>query len=201
MTAAYPGSASPLSPLVDEQRLGSAGGQAAMGVAGIVLAVILVVGQISLATTKGIALHLHASVEHITEGNKVMESVIDRAAPTTELETLLESQATTLGHTRDEMVKTNRELVAVEKSTASLLDIVGAMQATSGQLATGVDGVDASTQRMTRLLGTLPDATTRTHKQLSTINRDTNAINGELGGIAGKMERYGLPHAEGAPTG
>src|SRR5688572_20945001 len=104
---------SPLAVLVDEQRLGSAGGQAMVGIAGIVLAVILVVGQISLATTKGIATHLHASVGHITEGNQIMESVIERAAPSVELEKVLKSQAATLGSTRDAMASTNVELEVI----------------------------------------------------------------------------------------
>lgn len=193
--------ASPLAPLVDEQRLGSAGGQAAMGVAGIVLAIILVVGQISLATTKGIATHLHASVEHITEGNKVMESVIERAAPSTELEKVLASQSKTLARTRDAMAATNGELRQIEQTNADLSRVVGRMDARSGALATGVEAVDASTTDMVSMLGTLPGATKRTHRQLGRINGDTNAINAELAAIADKMLAYGLPRAAGAPTG
>ncbi|MCW2927932.1 MAG: hypothetical protein JWM86_1900 [Thermoleophilia bacterium] len=192
---------SPLAVLVDEQRLGSAGGQAMVGIAGIVLAIVLVVGQISLATTKGIATHLHASVEHMTEGNQVMESVIERAAPSAELEKVLASQSKTLAHTRDAMAATNEELELILKEKHSLIKVVGRMDATSGELATGVDGVNASTKKMTGLLGTLPSATARTHAQLAKINADTTAINVELSAIAAKMQKYGLPLAKGAPTG
>ena len=203
MTAAYghPGAASPLAPLVDEQRLGSAGGQVAIGIAGIVLAVVLVMGQISLAMTKGIAVHLHNSVEHITEGNKVMESVVERAAPSVMMEDALAKQSATLANTRDAMKSTNAELGKIKETKHRLLDVVGGMQASSSSLASNVEGVNASTSKMTGLLGTLPDATTRTHKQLSTINTDTAAINAELNAIAGKMVKYGLPRAKGAPTG
>lgn len=199
--AAPPCTASPLAPLVDEQRLGSTGGQAMVGIAGMVLAVILVVGQVSLATTKGIATHLDASVTNLTEGNKVMESVIERAAPSTELEKVLAQQSKTLANTRDAMVETNVELEGIGATKATLIDVVGDMERTSSQLASGVAAVDDSTTEMTELLGTLPDATTRTHRQLGRINGDTNAINAELAAIAAKMLRYGLPKAKGAPTG
>lgn len=203
MTAAYGnlGAASPLAPLVDEHRLGSAGGQAAIGIAGVVLAVVLVMGQISLAMTKGIAVHLHNSVAHITEGNKVMESVVERAAPSVIMEKALARQSATLANTRDAMKGTNAELGKITETKHRLLDVVGGMQTTSSSLASGVEGVNTSTTRMTGLLGTLPDATTRTHEQLSTINTDTAAINGELNAIASKMVSYGLPRAKGAPTG
>lgn len=203
MTAAYghQDAASPLSPLVDEQRLGSAGGQAAIGIAGIVLAVVLVMGQVSLAMTKGIAVHMRNSVEHITEGNKVMESVIERAAPSSAMETALAAQSRTLSNTAAAMGKTNAELEKIKATKHRLLDVVGGMQASSASLASDVEGVDTSTTKMTGMLGSLPDATTRTHKQLSTINTDTAAINTELNAIASKMVKYGLPRAKGAPTG
>lgn len=201
MTTSAHSDGSPLAALVDEQRLGSAGGQAMVGIAGVVLAIVLVVGQISLATTKGIATHLHASVEHITEGNKHMESVIERAAPSAQLETVLESQSKTLAHTRDAMATTNEELEVILEEKRKLIAVVGRMETTSAELATGVDGVNSSTTKMTGMLGSLPSATTRTHKQLALINADTKAINAELAAIAAKMQKYGLPRAKGAPTG
>ncbi|MEO6867528.1 MAG: hypothetical protein ABI200_05860, partial [Gaiellales bacterium] len=87
------------------------------------------------------------------------------------------------------------------KTKTSLLDVVGSMRTSSAGLATDVEGINTNTQKMTGLLGELPDATKRTHKQLSRISTDTDAINGELGAIAGKMQKYGLPHAKGAPKG
>lgn len=192
---------SPLAPLVDEQRLGSAGGQASVGIAAIVLAVVLVMGQVSLATTKGIALHLHASVEHITEGNQVMESVIERAAPTVELEKALASQASTLANTQKAMAATNAELGDIAATNAALSSTVDGMESTSAALAADVATIDSSTEQMTSLLGELPAATERTHSQLQQINDDTTAINGELGAIGAKMVKYGLPRAQGAPTG
>lgn len=202
MTATYAqGGSTPLAPLVDEQRLGSAGGQVAIGITGIVLAIILVIGQISLATTKGIATHLHASVDHMVEGNQVMESVIERAAPAVEMERVIEQQSKTLGHTLDAMAATNAELSAIEKSDETLLRVVGEMEASSATLASDVAKVDETTGTMTAMLGKLPGATKRTHTQLGTINGDTNAINAELAAIAAKMLKYGLPRAKGAPTG
>lgn len=202
MTAAHPAhGASPLAPLVDHTRAGSAGGQAAIGIAGIVLAVILVVGQISLATTKGIAVHLHASVEHMTEGNEVMESVIERAAPSVELEKILDKQAKTLASTQDAMVMTNEQMRSIGATTTELDGVVGSMEATSSKLASGVTGMRASTDTMADELGTLPAATKRTHRQLATISGDTAAINTELTAIGRKMQAYGLPHALGAPQG
>ena len=201
MTAANPYSASPLAPLVDEQRLGSAGGQAAVGIAGIVLAIVLIMGQISLATTKGIAVHLRTAVANIEEGNVVMESVIERSAPSVQLETMLEKESKTLADTRDGLVGMNSELDSIMSTKKELIGVVGEMEATSAKLATDVEGVNTSTQKMTGMLGTLPAATQRTHKQLAQINGDTTAINGELAAIAAKMVKYGLPRAMGAPTG
>ncbi len=194
-------SPSPLASLVDEQRLGSAGGQTLVGVAGIVLAVILVMGQISLATTKGIAVHLHNSVAHITEGNQVMESVIERAAPSVELEKILAEQEQTLVHTKNAMASTNAELASILSINNQLIGTVGGMQQSSKQLASDVSSLSGSTATMTRELGTLPAATKRTHGKLARISTDTGAINTELGAIGAKMQRYGLPHAKGAPKG
>jgi small-conductance mechanosensitive channel len=201
VTATHAHGASPLAPLVDEQRLGSAGGQAAVGIAGIVLAIVLVMGQVSLATTKGIAVHLHSSVENIKQGNVVMESVIERAAPSVQLEKMLDQQSKTLANTRDAMAQMNGELDTIMKTKYELIDQVGQMETSSTKLAADVAKVDASTQKMTGMLGQLPGATQRTHKQLSTINNDTAAINTELAAIAAKMLKYGLPRAQGAPTG
>jgi hypothetical protein len=201
VTATHAHGASPLAGLVDEQRLGSAGGQAAVGIAGIVLAIILVMGQISLATTKGIAVHLHSSVENIKQGNEVMESVIERAAPSVQLEKMLDQQSKTLSNTRDAMAQMNGELDSIMKTKYQLIDQVGAMEQSSSKLASDVENVNTSTAKMTSMLGTLPAATQRTHKQLATINGDTAAINTELGAIAAKMLKYGLPRAQGAPTG
>lgn len=191
----------PLAPLVDEQRLGSAGGQALTGIVGIILAVTLVIGQISLATTKGIAVHLSRTVEHVAEANTVMESVIERAAPSVELERVLDSQAKSLGNTRDAMLQANAELDAIGTTKVTLLDVVGNMRRSSASLATDVEGINGSTTQMTELLGTLPGATKRTATQLDKIATDTDAINAELGAIGRKMEQYGLPRAKGAPTG
>lgn len=202
MTAAAPmGAPSPLAPLVDETQLGSAGGQAAIGIAGIVLAIVLVLGQVSLATTKGMAVHVSTTVDNITRGNQVMESVVERAAPTTELEKVLDQQGATLANTRDAMAATNAELDSMITAKRELIGTVDGMQSTSSTLATDVAGLSGSTTRMTSMLGSLPDATKRTHKQLATINTDTNAINAELAAIGRKMLSYGLPRAQGAPTG
>jgi septal ring factor EnvC (AmiA/AmiB activator) len=193
-------SPSPLAALVDETRAGSAGSQLAIGIAGVVLAVVLVMGQISLATTKGMAIHLAASVDNITRGNEVMESVIERAAPSVELEKLLAAQSQTLASTRDAMVLTNRELEAIAAEQETLVTTVDGMQQTSAQLDSDVASLSGSTAEMTSMLGTLPDATARTHKQLHRINTDTNAINQELAAIGRKMLSYGLPRAKGAPV-
>jgi hypothetical protein len=135
------------------------------------------------------------------EGNQVMESVIERAAPAVELEKILDQQSATLAHTRDAMVTTNAELDAIITTKKQLVGTVGEMKATGETLATEVGKIDESTTDMTGLLGELPGATQRTHAQLSRINTDTAAINTELNALAKKMLTYGLPRAKGAPTG
>jgi len=193
--------ATPLAPIVDEQRIGSAGGQVAVGIAGIVLAVILVMGQLSLAMTKGIATHMSASVAHIAKGNEVMESVIERSAPSVTLEKVLKGQAATLANTHDTMVMTNEQMRSIGGTTTKLDGIVASMEKTSDGLASYVSGMQKSSKDMADTLGGLPAATKKTHVQLGTINGDTNAINAELAAISKKMAGYGLPKAEGAPKG
>lgn len=197
---AVAGQYSPLAPLVDETRVGSAGGQALTGIAGIVLAIILVAGQVSLATTKGIAVHLDRSVANITEGNETMEQVIERAAPTTQLAKVLDGQAKMLAHTRDAMVMTNAELGEIGTTTGTLDDVVGTMEGTSSTLATTVGEMDANTKAIVGSLGSLPNSTERTAGTLKSINGDMVSINAELDELSRKLIGYGLPQAAGAKT-
>lgn len=199
MTAGVHASTTPLAPLVDESRLGSSLGQAATGIAGIVLAVVLVMGQISLATTAGLAAHLHQAVENMEQGNQVMESVIERSAPSPLLAKAVEEQSKTLASTRDTMRMTNAGMAGMASTATKLDGVVGRMETTSGKLATGLDGMGKDTTKMSTLLGTLPAQATKTQTALGTINTDTKALNVELAAIAAKMQGYGLPRAQGAP--
>lgn len=198
MTATFDNAPSPLAPLVDHTRLGSASGQALTGIAGIVLAVLLVVGQISLATTKGISAHLHASVQHMTEGNQVMQSVIERAAPSVEMERVLAGQSKTLANTRDTMIRTNAQLGEITATTGKLSASTTTMQKTSEQLAADVTSVDRNTALINKRLGGLPAATDATGGSLTGIAGDLHDLNGELEAISRKLMKYGLPRARGA---
>lgn len=201
MTAASPhASTTPLAALVDESRVGSSIGQAVTGIAGLVLAVVLVMGQLSLAVTAGMATHLHQSVEHMTEGNKVMESVIERAAPSPALAKAIADQSETLAATHDTMKMTNAGMVGMTQTANRLDGVVARMETTSGQLAGDLAGMGSDTAKMSSLLGGLPAKTTKTSASLSRINTDTIAINAELAAIAAKMQGYGLPRAKGAPA-
>jgi uncharacterized phage infection (PIP) family protein YhgE len=194
------GHPTPFAPLVDETRMGSAGGQAAIGIAGIVLAVVLVMGQISLATTKGLSEHLHASVEHMTEGNETMKSVIERAAPSKQLEGAIGKQSEALARTRDDMVIANAQMSDMARTTGSLQSVVGTMQKTSGGLATDVGGIQRDTTSIVSLLGTLPAAADKTQHSMGRIGTDTDALTTELNAIGTKMQSYGLPQAQGVPA-
>jgi hypothetical protein len=198
MTAYAHNRVSQLSGLVDETRVGSAGGQALTGIAGIVLAVLLVLGQVSLATTKGISAHLHSSVAHMTEGNQVMTSVIARAAPAVQMEKTLGAQEQTLGAVRDSMVQTNVQLGEIGSTTAQLASATTSMQGTSSRLATDVANVDVNTTKINKQLGGLPAATSATGGSLLKINADMHALNFELATISQKLMKYGLPRAKGA---
>jgi ABC-type transporter Mla subunit MlaD len=167
-------------------------------IACIAVALILVIGQIALATTKGISAHLHTSVQNITDGNKVMEEVLERSAPSAALGKVLASQSTTLANTRDAMVQTNGELGQIADTTGQLGGVVDGMGSTSGQLADTIGSMETSTKRMTDQLGTLPGATERTSGSLSRINSDMAAVNVELNALAAKLQKYGLKQAAGA---
>ncbi|MCW2950082.1 MAG: hypothetical protein JWN41_1095 [Thermoleophilia bacterium] len=198
MTSSAYNSPSPLAGLVDETRVGSAGGQTLTGIAGIVLAILLVAGQISLATTKGISQHLHASVAHMAAGNDVMESVISRAVPSTAMERVLAQQADTLGNVRDSMVRTNAQLGEIGATTRKLSTATDTMSATSARLAVDVAKTDRNTGAINVQLGTLPGATKATGASLSSINGDMRDLNGELATISHKLVKYGLPRARNA---
>lgn len=198
MTAAT-ASHTPLAPLVDETKLGSSLGQAMTGVAGIVLAVVLVIGQISLATTKGLAEHLHQNVVHTTRGNEVMVSVIERASVSPKLAAMMEEQSATLASTRDTMQRTNAGMGAMSGTATELDGVVARMEGSSSSLATSISGIQGDSEKMAELLGSLPAKTEKTQTALSRINNDTIALNTELGTIAAKMQGYGLPRAKGAP--
>lgn len=187
---------SPMSGMVDETRQGSAWAQAITGIVGIVLAVILVVGQISVVTTKGIAEHLHSNVANTREGNRVMRSVIEKAAPSVAMEGIVKGQSQSLAHTKATMTRLNGQMKLIGATTSSLDTTVGGMQKSSNKLAAGVDGMDSDTSQIVKLLGQLPAATVRTHKSLSGIATDTTSINTELAAIAAKMQGYGLPRAK-----
>lgn len=198
MTATSHSAPSAFAGLVDETRQGSAGGQTLIGVAGIVLAVLLVVGQVSLATTKGMATHLHNSVEHMTQGNEVMEGVIAKAAPSVKMEQTLAQQEQTLGNVRDTMVKTNTQLAEVGATTTQLGTATARMEAASGKLAADVAAVDTNTAEINTSLSSLPIATDATLKSITKINTDMTALNFELATISQKLMKYGLPRAKGA---
>lgn len=183
--------------IVDDQRAGSVWGQVIVGAVGIALALILVVGQVSLATTKGIQRNLAANVGQIREGNATMQSIIEKAQPATVVDAKVASQRATLERTNRTMTALNREMTKVGASTGALSSTVQRMEHTSSSLAGGVGAMQRDTERMAKLLGKLPGVTDATHQQLSAIGRNTGDINAELEAIAAKMERYGLPRAEG----
>lgn len=200
MSMSATGSPSVFAPLVDETKLGSSVGQTMIGVTGIILAVLLVIGQISLATTKGLADHLHQNVLNITEGNKLMESVVERAAASPKLEKSVGEQSEMLASTLDTMRLTNGTMSVLNKKTEKLDTVVSRMESQSSSLASSVEGINKNSHAMANVLGKLPAKTTKTQSALTRINADTVALNNELGAIASKMEGYGLPKAKGAPS-
>lgn len=180
---------------IDPSRAGSRWQQAGVGVAGIVLAVVLIVGQISVATTAGIQRNLHANVQNLRDGNKTMEQIVTKAAPTVALEDVIEEQKKTLGHTRKTMGLLNQEMAQIGATTDELSGTVSRMETASGQLSSGVAGMNSDTTAIVDLLGSLPGATERTHGKLERIGSDSKAINTELNTISGRLQGYGLPKA------
>jgi chromosome segregation ATPase len=198
MTSFAAASPSPLSGLVDETRVGSAGGQTLTGVAGIVLAILLIVGQISLATTKGIAEHLHSSVQHMADGNEAMQSILVKSAPSAQMERDLNDQQQVLLGMRDTMVQTNQRLAEINATSTGIGKTTDAMIATSNGLAQHVKSVDAETAKINRQLGSMPASTAETKVSLDSINGDMHDLNVELKSITDKLLTYGLPRAKGA---
>ena len=184
----------------EHDRSGSAAGQIATGIIGIALAIILVVGQISLATTKGIQASLAQSVINMREGNEVMRSVIERSQPTPQMRATVGAQGAELAATRDTMIALNAQLAQVEATTSGLAGTVQGMGQTSQTLATGVGTMASDAELMQNALGSLTTDTEATQSSLQTINTETVTINKQLQQISAKLQAYGLPQAQGAPS-
>lgn len=181
---------------VDTTHAGNPWAQLGVGVLGIVLAAVLVIGQISVATTRGISVHLHGNVANIEQGNETMLEIIEKAVPAVAMEAAVEKQKTILRNTNDTMGVLNDQMYGIGETTNGMSATVGTMERTSGELATGVASMDESTSAIVRLLVPLPSATGRTHSWLTRIAADSAAINTELYAISNKMSRYGLPKAK-----
>lgn len=182
---------------LDDTKPGSRWGQVLTGVVGIVLAVILIVGQIAVATTQGIQHNLHATVGHLAVANKTMGSILDKALPITQVEKIVAVQQKTLANTLSTMQVLNGQMSEITATTDGLSSTVAGMNTTSASLASGVAGMDANTGTITQQLSTLPAQTDSTAKQLTKISTDSTAINAELIAITAKLRNYGLPAAKG----
>lgn len=194
-------SAQPRQPLAarafDTERPGSAGSQLLLAAVSFGLAIALVVGQVSLAIEKGLARNLHANVAQIKDGNETMAQIIKKAEPSKVMDTIVAGQATTQQRTQETLIVLNGQMVVVSDTTDQLAGTVGHMEASSDKLSTTVGGLASDSELMAALLGGLPLTTTRTHKQLKRIGDDTADINTELGHVGDKLNRYGLPQAQG----
>jgi hypothetical protein len=182
---------------VDTGKPGSVWSQALTGVVGITLAIVLIAGQVSLATTKNISKNLHQNVTQLQDGNVTMASVIERSEPSVMMEKTIGAQSASLKNTSATMQKLNKEMATSGKVTDSLMKTTSSMNATSLKLANGVKKMNADTARMLGLLQTMPAATDRTQKNLQKLSNDTRAINAEMKAIGQKMKRFGLPEAKG----
>lgn len=186
----------PLEFMIDDQRQGSVWSQVLVGVVGVTLGIMLVVGQLSVATTHGISTNLHRNVKNLQAGNATLRDIVEKAGPTLVIQQVITKQNEVLQSTLDTMRMLNGEMGVVTDTTSGLKQSVNGMQSTSTQLASGVDGMNRDTARIADMLAALPDATTRTHHQLSRIDQDSTALNGELRSIGAKMRNYGLPQAQ-----
>lgn len=183
---------------VDPTRAGSAWQQCAVGALGIALALLLVVGQVSVATTRGIQRNLHTIVGHLEAGNVTMNSIIDKAEPSTGMDQIVAQQRGVLERTRDTILQLNGEMKVVDATTVELTKTVSTMRSESQTLAGGVKGMSQDTARMAELLEPLPAQTKDTHANLDALASDSRAISGEVKAIGGKMRGYGFPAASGA---
>lgn len=182
--------------MVDDTRPGSMWSQLLVGVVGVVLGIVLVVGQLSVAVTHGISVNLHQNVKNLRAGNATLRDIVEKAAPTLVIQKVITRQNEVLQNTLGTMRTLNGEMSIVTETTAGLEQSVSTMQQTSAQLASGVEGMNQDTARIADMLAALPEATGRTHRQLQRIDADSGALNAELSAIGGKMRRYGLPQAQ-----
>ena len=183
--------------ITDDTRSGKPWQQALIGVLGIVLALVLVAGQISVATTRGIADNMRLLNANLEEGNEVMFEIVKKSAPAPVMEKVVNEQSGTLAHTRDSLVLMNEELDAMMATTDELQMQSQALQGTAGEVAGTVQGMEGSIGAMIATLGTLPTTTASAGDSLSSVRTDSAAINAELEAVGTKLEKYGLPKARG----
>jgi hypothetical protein len=180
---------------VDDSREGSLWQQLLIAVVGIVLAATLIIGQISVATTRGVQQNLHKSVAQLRQGNTTLGDIIDKAAPSIMLNKVTGQQQAVLQDVLDTMTQLNAAMQQVGATTARLQGTVGTMHQTSAHLAAGVNGMDRHTTTIVNALAPLPANTDKTHAQLARIYTDTAAISTELNAITAKLHNYGLLEA------
>ena len=182
---------------LDQSKPGSVWAQVLTGVVGIILCVVLIVGQLAVAITSGIQHNLHQSVLNLARGNQTMTQVLDKAQPVPMVEKVTKIQQDTLANTSATMVILNGQMAAIGGTTGGLKSTVDKMAAQSGSIATGVEGMDSTTKNVNSKLGGLLPATDKVAKPLGRIATDSTAINVELAAIAAKLVSYGLPAAQG----
>lgn len=184
------------STMYDDTRAGSGLGQVGVAIVAIVLAIVLIVGQVALATTRDIASHLHESVANLAQGNTTMLQVIDRARPNPVIGKALAKQSQVLAHTSVTLTQVNVAMAQIIGTTNGLSTTVGSMQRSSNGLAGGVSGMARDSAKIASILGKLPDTASKISVSTSAIDGDSKDINTQLGAIEGKMKNYGLPQAK-----
>jgi len=182
---------------LDQNKPGSVWAQVLTGVVGIVLAAMLIVGQIAVALTAGIQHNLHTSVVNLGRGNGTMAQILDKAQPIGLVEKVTQKQQDTLANTLDTMKLLNAQMAQIGTTTGAMQGTVGSMATNSASLADGVAGMDSNTGKITDKLGGLVVGTDKLAVPLGHIATDSTAINAELLAIAGKLQSYGLPPAKG----
>lgn len=189
---------STFAPVVDPTRQGSPAAHALTGLVAIVLAATLVMGQVALATTKGIATHLEQTSSNLERGNRTVDSVVARSRPAAEVQRLVRRQATTLGSTRQSLVLLNGTLSETARTTSRLDRSVAGTQASSVALAQDLQKVRSSSRSLGTGLRMLPTTARAVRTAVEGTRRDTEVIAWEIARTGIVLRNYGLPRAQGA---
>jgi hypothetical protein len=188
-SARLPGDAAPAAaPLATWKAVALAG--AALG-----LGVILVVTQLLVAQAKGIDANLSKVADNLEASNATIDLILSKSAVTPEMDTQVKGIGVELDRIDAMLARTNRTLARTGGSVDRLTALTGRETSAANGMESSLVAMSGEVAQLSRLLGQITPVSRATGTQIAAIKTGSAAAARGLGGITGKLSRYGLPVA------